>query len=105
MKRGSIQSRQQNEHGPYHKVLFEEMRPGQVIVEGPDRDGTYLVLQLIEFDAGHQLQFAEVERMIDESLQNIQGDVELRKLVERHRSRYRVDVHPERVMAVRLVSS
>src|SRR5437763_1997121 len=26
---GSVQSRQQNENGPYQKALFEEMRPGE----------------------------------------------------------------------------
>jgi hypothetical protein len=37
---GSIQVRQQNENGPYQKALFEEMRPGDVQVRGPDRTAT-----------------------------------------------------------------
>jgi len=105
VKRGSVQERGQNEHGPYHKVLFEELRPGQVTIEGPDRDGSYLLLQLLSFDPGHQLTYSEVERIIDESLQNSQGDLALQKFVQRHKKQYRVEAHPERVMQVRLVSS
>jgi hypothetical protein len=97
-KRGSIQERFQNEHGPYHKVLFEELRPGQVTTDGPDKSGDYIVLQLIAFEQGRQLAFAEVERVIDESVQNVTADSMLQALIARHKKRYRVESHPEWVM-------
>ncbi len=100
--RGSIQQRFQNEHGPYHKVLFEELRPGQVTTDGPDKSGDYIVLQLLAFEQGRQLPFAEVERVIDESLQNITGDSMLQSLIARNRKRYRIEAHPEWVMRFRL---
>ena len=100
--RGSIQQRFQNEPGPYHKVLFEELRPGQVTTDGPDKSGDYIVLQLIAFEQGRQLPFAEVERVIDESLQNITGDSMLQALIARNRKRYRIEAHPEWVMRFRL---
>ncbi len=102
-KRGSIQERFQNEHGPYHKVLFEELRPGQVTTDGPDKSGDYIVLQLLAFEQGRQLPFAEVERTVDESVQNLTGDAMLKNLIARQMKIYRVETHPERVMRLRLV--
>jgi hypothetical protein len=101
-KRGSIQERFQNEHGPYQKVLFEELRPGQVTTDGPDKVGDYVVLQLIAFEQGRQLPFAQVERLIDESVQNIQGDSLFKELIARQKKRYRIEAHPEWVMRFRL---
>jgi hypothetical protein len=68
--RGSLQSRNSEQHGNYHKLLFEELRPGQVTIQGPDRHGDLLILQLISFDPGRLLPYEEVEGLIDESLQN-----------------------------------
>jgi len=101
-KRGSIQERFQSEPGPYHKLLFEELRPGQVTVEGPDKAGDYVVIQLISFEQGRQLSFAEVERFIDESVQNVTGETLLKDLIARHKKRYHVEAHPEWVMSFQL---
>src|SRR5437867_11601453 len=54
VKRGSIQERFQNEHGPYQKLLFEAVRPGQFWIDGPIKTGEYVVLQLLSFDSGRQ---------------------------------------------------
>ncbi len=98
--RGSIQTRSHNEHGPYHKVLFEEMRPGNVVVEGPDRQGSFGVIQLLNYDGGRQLEFREVEQLVDESMRNIESERRVKELIARHRPRYKVEAHPERVMAI-----
>jgi hypothetical protein len=100
---GSIQHRLQSEGGPYHKSLFEEMRPGDIQVRGPDREGDYVVLQLLKFDGGRQLSYAESESMIDESLQNMKSDEALQKMLARLRTRYEVRSRPELVMQIRLV--
>ena len=59
---GTVQTRQQNENGPYQKALFEEMRPGDIQVRGPDKLGDYAILQLISYDGGRQLTYEECER-------------------------------------------
>lgn len=100
---GSIQSRRQNEHGAYHKMLFEEMRPGQVRVEGPDHDGDYAVVKLLSFDAGRQLSFEESEQYADESLQNMKSEKLLNDMLERLRKKHAIAWRPELVMRVRLV--
>jgi hypothetical protein len=100
---GSIQERQDDGRaGPYHKLLFGELRPGQTSVQGPDRDGTWLVLQLIDYDPGRQLPYEEVQLLIDESLQNIRAEEMLKALIARHRKRLRIETHPELVMRIRL---
>jgi len=100
---GSIQSRHQGEQGPYHQALFEEMRPGDVQVRGPDRDGEYAIIQLLSYDPGRQLSYEESQGMIDESLQNQKSDAALQALIERLRKRYEIAWRPELVMLIRLV--
>ena len=100
---GSIQERNQSTHGAFHKLLFEELRPGQVSVEGPDRAGDYVVLQLLAFDPGRLLPFEEVEGLIDESMQNMKQEEALNAMLARLRKRCTIEEHPELVMRVRLV--
>ena len=100
---GSIQSRHQGEQGPYHKSLFEEMRPGDIDVRGPDRDGEYAIIKLLTYDGGRQLSYEESELMIDESLQNIKADEALQALIARLKPRYPVAWRPELVMYIKMV--
>lgn len=101
--RGSIQVRTEAEHGSYHKLLFEELRPGQVTVEGPDRDGDYVVLQSLTFDPGHLLPYEQVEGLVDESLQNIRAEQMLNAMIDRLSKRYKIESRPELVMRIKLV--
>ena len=100
---GSVQTRQQNEQGPYQKALFEEMRPGDLQVRGPDKNGDYVVIQVISYDGGRQLSFEESEQMIDESLQNQKSEKALNDMIGRLEKRYDVAMRPELVMLVKLV--
>jgi hypothetical protein len=100
---GTIQTRRQNEQGPYHKALFEELRPGGIQVRGPDRLGDYAVIQLISYDGGHQLSYEESETMIDESLQNAKADAALQAMIARLKPRYQVASRPELLMLVKLL--
>lgn len=101
--RGSIQVRTEAEHGAYHKLLFEELRPGQVSIEGPDRDGDYVILQSLAFDPGHLLPYEQVEGLVDESLQNIRAEQMLNAMIDRLSKRYKIESHPELVMRIKLV--
>ena len=100
---GSVQHRVQNEGGQYQKILFEELRPGQTATFGPDKQGTYIVLQLLTFDAGHQLTFEQSDQMADESLQNIKAEQALRAMIERMKKKYTIRSRPELVMRIRLI--
>jgi hypothetical protein len=101
---GSIQERSANDHGsPYYKLLFEELRPGKLSVEGPDREGSYAVIQLLSYDPGHQLKYEEVEHIVDESLQNIKAEEMLKAFLVRRKKLYRIEAHPERLARLRMV--
>jgi hypothetical protein len=101
---GSIQGRSGNDHGtPYYKLLFEELRPGQVSVEGPDKVGSFAVIQLLTFDPGHQLTYEQSQGYIDESLQNIKSEERLKALLARLKKRYSIESHPELLDRVRMV--
>ena len=100
---GTIQTRMQNEGGAYHKALFEEMRPGDIQIRGPDKVGDYAILQLLSYDGGHQLTYEESEQMIDESLQNQKSDEALKAMIARLKPRYPVAWRPELVMLIKLV--
>ena len=103
VNRGSIQERLENEHGPYQKQLFEMMRPGEIMIDGPDKVGHYVVIQELAFIPGRQLSYDEASGMIDESLQNIESERLLKDFIGRHQKRFAIEKHPELVMRIRLV--
>ena len=84
-------------------MIFEELRPGQATVVGPDREGRYAVIQLMQYDPGRQLPFEEAEAYVSESLQNIAADKLLRAMIGRLEKRYPSSWRPELVMRIRLV--
>lgn len=100
---GTIQTRGANEQGTYQKALFEEMRPGDVQVRGPDRNGDYVVLNVLSYDGGRQLSFEESDVMISESLTNQRSDEALQAMIARLRTRYDIAWRPELVMYVKMV--
>jgi hypothetical protein len=100
---GSIQHRRQDEGGVYHKILLEEMRAGDVRVEGPDKLGDFMVIKLLNYDGGRQLSFDESNAMIAESLQNMREDEALQAMVARLSKRFRIVMHPERLKDIKMV--
>lgn len=102
-QRGSIQTRGQNEHGPYQKLLMEELRPGQVTVEGPDKEGHYTILQSLEYIPGRLLSYDEAATYVDDTLQSLEAERMLKAFVDRHRKKYPIQSRPELVMRIHLV--
>ena len=102
-KTGTMQHRREDDHGKYHKILFEELRPGKGTILGPDEEGIYAILFLTKYDPGTQLSFADAQGMIDESMQNLKSEERLKGMLERFRKRYDIAWRPELVMQVRLV--
>ncbi len=100
--RSGIKESHANEPVDFKKQLFEEMRPGASVVLGPDKTKAFAVLHLISFDPGHTLKYEEVEGMIDESVRNLKSEKALEAFIGRLAKRYRVELHPEMVMRIRL---
>jgi len=90
---------------PFHKTLFEDLKPGQVDVVGPDAQGQYVVIQSLAYDSGRQLSFAESERYADENVRNQLAEDRLKQLIARHRRGFRITWHPELVRRIRLVEA
>jgi PPIC-type PPIASE domain len=100
--RGSIQERSESEGGAYQAALFEELRPGQVSIEGPDDQGTYLVLQLLAYHPRRPLSFDEADRYVMEAMTNVEEEKQLKQFLARHRRQFKIESHPEMVMLIRL---
>ncbi|HKQ58538.1 MAG TPA: peptidyl-prolyl cis-trans isomerase [Candidatus Eisenbacteria bacterium] len=100
MKSGSISERREDEKGPYGNILFGELKPGQSTVVGPDKDGTYLVLQVVEYVPGQQLPYEQVQTYVEESVQNVKAEMMLKDLIARQSKRYKIERHPELVMRI-----
>jgi hypothetical protein len=100
---GSVRSlREDDRGGGYYKILFEEMRPGNVEVVGPDKSGDYLVLQKLAHEPSRPMKFEEVQGPVDESAQAIKAEKVFKQFVARHRVKHAVELHPELLMRVLL---
>jgi len=102
VRRGSIQERYENEGGSWQKALFEEMKTGSISLEGPDSEGGYAVLRMLDYNSGRQLSFDEADRYVTENLTNIAEEKLFKQFLARHRRRYKVVSHPELVARVAL---
>jgi hypothetical protein len=86
-----IEVRNSGDHGTeYYKVLFEELKVGQLAIDGPDKKGQYQVLQILEHEPSRQMPYEEVEAIVDESVQNQKAEQALKDFIARHRRDYRI---------------
>lgn len=104
VRRGSIQSRSRNEQGPFTKLLFEDMRPGQVNVEGPGTDKTFFVLQLLEFDPGKLLPYDQVIDYVDNNLRAQREEEMYQRFMARQRAKFEIVAHRDLLPRVKLVA-
>jgi parvulin-like peptidyl-prolyl isomerase len=101
--RGSIQTRREDEHGAFQKILFQELKEGQVTLDGPGgADQGYAVLKLIAVHPSRQLAFEDVDSIVEESMQNMASEKALDAFIARNAKHYKIVAHPELVMKVRL---
>ena len=99
---GSIRSMRENQQGPFYDLLWTELNTGGIRVVGPDEQGNYAVIQKLAHDPGHTLKYEEVTGLIDESLQNIKAEAQLKALIARHRPEHHIELHFDRVMSIKL---
>jgi hypothetical protein len=100
---GAIRTMREDERGAkFYPLLFEELKPGNVHVTGPDRDGDYILLQKLSHEPGRQLSYQEVSGLVDESLQNLKAQQLLEQLIARHRPGHQVELRLDLLMRIRL---
>jgi hypothetical protein len=102
-KGASIKEEKDQDHGRYHTMLFEEMKPGQSYVDGPDKDGVFAVIHSLEFDPGHLLPFSEARGYAEDNVRAKHAEEMLNRLLDRHRAGIPVTTHPELLARVRLM--
>jgi hypothetical protein len=100
---GSIRTMGENDPDEMRKLVFDNMREGDLHTLGPDKSGDYVVVQKLVHDPGHQLSYEEVLSVVDESVQNLKADRLLREFIERHRARHDIELYPERLPRIRLL--
>ncbi len=87
---------------PYEALLFDELKPGKSSQQGPDSKGQFKVTHEIAYHPQRQLAYEEVETIVDESVQNIEAERQLKALIARHRGAFEIESHPEWVMQFEL---
>lgn len=102
--RSGTQEGTTQDHLPQHKLLFEELRPGQSRVLGPDKDKAWACFVLLEFDPGKQLPFEQVEGICDESVRNMKSEEALTAFVGRLMQRYPIEARYDLLMRVKLTT-
>ena len=99
---GVILEVRETDHEEYQKLLFEELRPGQATRVGPDREGKYLIFQVLHHDPARQLSFQEAESSVNEMVRNEEFASLRNAFVARLATRYMIEAHPELLMRIRL---
>jgi len=100
---GSVKIERENENTVFHQLVFENLKPGQVEVVGPDANGRIAVIQLLDFDPGHQLTFEQADHYCSDALQSEKAEELINKLLARHKKGLKIETHPQLVMRIRLV--
>lgn len=104
-QRGSVRLMRQNEEGTdfYNELFGGALKPGDGTLVGPDRDGKYVVLQMLDFDSGRQLSLAEAYRLVDDAVRTHKAEQLLAAFLDRLRRRIPVMSRPELVMRFAMV--
>ena len=102
-KSGAIHDLREDEHSPFRRVVYEELKPGEVTTVGPEKDGGFIVIQLVAVTPGHQLTFEESQTMADDNLRNMKSEAELQRLLGRLKPKFHIEQRPQWVMRVRLL--
>lgn len=102
--RSGIRELSEGEHDPMNKLLFEELRPGQAQVLGPDSKKMFACFALIDYEPGQQLSYAEVEGIIDESVRNLKAEAALNAFVDRIKTGIPITARYDQLMRVMLVT-
>jgi len=103
LKMAAIREEGDQDHGTYHTLLFEELKPGQSYVDGPDAKGQFAIIYLMSFDPGHLLSFAEARGYAEDAVRAIKAEEMLNRFIQRHSRGVSITTHPELVERVRMM--
>jgi len=100
---GMIRTQTADEHGMFKKIVFEELKPGQVTTMPGNKQGGVAVVQLLGVTPERLPPFAEVQVAADDNLRADKSDQLMKVWLERLRKGHTIESHPDLVMRVRMV--
>lgn len=99
---GSIQHLAADEHGPLKKIVFEELKAGQVTTVA-GTDGKVAVVQLLSIEPARRRTYDEASADADANLRAQKSDELLHAWLARLKKGHHIESRPDLVMLVRLV--
>ena len=100
---GAIHDLREDEHGPFKKLVYDELRPGMATTLATEQPGKFAVIQLLQVTPKRQLSATEAEEQVYANVEADKAEVLLKDWLVRLRRRHNITMHPELVMRVRLV--
>jgi hypothetical protein len=102
---GVVRTERESDHTAFHEIIFEHLKPGQCEIVGPDANDRTAVIQLLDFDPGHQLTFEQADGYCSDALQAQASEELLKKFIARHKKHCDIESRPQLVMRIKLVSA
>jgi hypothetical protein len=101
---GMIRTLNAEEHGVFKKIVFEELKTGQVTtMPAGIKSGGVGVVQLLSISPGRMPAFEEVQAAADDNARAEKSEQLMKTWLRRLRQAHAIETHPELVMRVRLV--
>jgi peptidyl-prolyl cis-trans isomerase C len=100
---GAVHVMRNEEHGNWHKIVFEEMKPGDITTSMTDRNGGTAVIQLIRVSPPRRLTMDEAQAQIDETLRDRKAEDMLQAWLKRLSRGHQITMHPEKLHHIRMV--
>ncbi|MGH7741278.1 MAG: peptidylprolyl isomerase [Candidatus Eiseniibacteriota bacterium] len=99
---GAIHVMKADEHGVFRKIVFEEMKGGDVTTT-PAAAGRVVVIQLLQVAPERRQTYEEAEDAINDVLLQRKAEGALEALLKRLSRGHTIVTHPELLMGIRLV--
>jgi len=99
---GMVHELSENDHGPFKRIVFEELKPGQVTTVGPDSSGRVAAVQLIEVVPRHQLSYEDASEDIYANVEAEQSESLLHEWLARLKKGHHIAMYPDLVMKIAL---
>jgi hypothetical protein len=103
LKSGALHEMRADDHGEFKKIVFEELKPGEVTTMPTERSGYTAVVQLLSVSPARLPRYEEVQVAIDDNLRAEKSEGLLHEWLARLKQSHSIEMHPELVMRIRLV--
>jgi hypothetical protein len=100
---GAVHDLREDDHGPFKKLVYEELKPGAAEVITTDQPGKFAVVQLLTVTPRRELSYKEAEEQVYANAEADEAEAVLHEWLARLKKQHKIAAHPELVMKIRLV--